>query len=123
MPGEDFANDLLQRASDATRRTELAIEAIRTDVRWIREQGERHENAIFGASGDNGLRSRVRVLEQRYPAAVNMVEAAIRQTMPSEEAREKTKAAKWRTKGEIATVVGVVLSLILSALNLLGVLP
>jgi hypothetical protein len=96
MPGEDFAADLLQRASDATRRTELAIESIRTDVRWIREQGERHENAIFGSNGDNGLRSRVKVLEQRYPAAVNMVEAAIRQ-MPGE---PKDEEAKWVAVGK-----------------------
>jgi hypothetical protein len=105
MQSEDFANDLLQRASDATRRTELAIEAIRTDVRWIREQGERHENAIFGASGDNGLRSRVRVLEQRYPAAVNMVEAAIRQTMPSSGTRPDSSEAKWVFWAKIAGII------------------
>jgi hypothetical protein len=105
MPGEDFANDLLQRASDATRRTELAIEAIRTDVRWIREQGERHENAIFGNNGDNGLRSRVKVLEQRYPAAVDMVEAAIRQTMPSPDARLKVLEAQWVFWAKIVGII------------------
>jgi hypothetical protein len=105
MQSEDFANDLLQRASDATRRTEIAIESIRTDVRWIREQGERHESAIFGRNGDNGLRSRVKVLEQRYPAAVNMVEAAIRQTMPGPDSHPKLSEAKWVFWAKIAGII------------------
>jgi hypothetical protein len=84
------------------------------------------DRVLRGHNGEAGVMEKIRRIEDRLDALgadIDDLRAHPHRIYLSEEVREKTKAAKWRAKGEIATVVGVVLSLILSALNLLGVLP
>jgi hypothetical protein len=84
------------------------------------------DRMLRGNNGDAGVLEKIRRHEDRLDALraeIDELRAHPHQIYLSEEVREKTKAARWRAKGEIATVVGVVLSLILSALNLLGVMP
>jgi hypothetical protein len=86
------------------------------------------DRMLRGNNGDAGVLEKIRNHEERIGqlrAELDALRAHPTEThlWLSEEVREKTKAARWRAKGEIATVVGVVLSLILSVLNLLGVMP
>lgn len=92
----------------------------------MRKAFVKFDDVLRGANGEAGVFERIRDHEKQIAALradIDDLRAHPHRIYLSEEVREKTKAAKWRAKGEIATVVGVVLSLILSALNLLGVLP
>jgi hypothetical protein len=107
------------------------VEAMITEIR----NGFRDfDRMLRGYNGDAGVLEKIRnhggeLAEFRaelaeFRAALDALRAHPTEThlWLSEEVREKTKAAKWRTRGEIAGVVGIALSLILGVINLLGVL-
>jgi hypothetical protein len=105
---------------------ELPISHVEAILRELRDGFRDFDRVLRGYNGDAGVMERLRVHESQLAALraeIDDLRAHPHRIYLSEEVREKTRAAKWRTKGEIATVVGVVLSLILSALNLLGVVP
>jgi hypothetical protein len=98
---------------------EVVLGELRDGVRAV-------DQVLRGHNGEAGVLEKIRRIEDRletFRTEIDDLRAHPHRIYLSEEVREKTKAARWRTKGEIATVVGVVLSLILSALNLMGVLP
>jgi hypothetical protein len=92
----------------------------------MRKAFVKFDDVLRGANGEAGVFERIRDHEKQIAALradIDDLRAHPHRIYLSEEVREKTKAARLRTYGEVATVIGVVASLLIHLLKLIGVIP